>query len=146
MLHQTSTIGKTDVLKTCWKSKFFENKIWRNALALKNCKTVSQISFNLLWSGGKTLLSEFLRKWGWFQGHNECFLIILAQNWNFKKLRHSFVDERAVIATKLISPCHWKTFLLFCLGKERPGNAFLILTVNYRKIVQKNKLCHPKQQ
>ena len=36
-------------------------------------KTVSQISFNLFCSGDKRLLSEFFRKWGWFQGHNERF-------------------------------------------------------------------------
>ena len=34
----------------------------------------------------------------------------------------------------------------FCLRKKRPENVFLTLIVNYRKIVQKNKLCHPKQQ
>ena len=33
----------------------------------------------------------------------------------------------------------------FWLAKERPENAFLTLTVNYRKIVQKNKLCHSKK-
>ena len=71
---------------------------------------------------------------------------ILAKNWNFKKLRHGFVDERALITTTLISSCHWKTLVPFCLRKKRPKNAFLTLTVNYRKVVQKNKLCHPKQQ
>ena len=71
---------------------------------------------------------------------------ILAKNQNFKKLRHSFVDERALITTTLISSCHWKTLVPFCLRKKRPENAFLTLIVNYRKIAQKNKLCHPKQQ
>ena len=70
----------------------------------------------------------------------------LAKNWNFKKLRHIFVDERAMITTKLISPCHWKTLVPFCSQKKRPENAFLTLMLNYCKIVQKNKLCHPKQQ
>ena len=39
---------------------------------------------------------------------------ILTKNLNFKKLRHDFADERAVITTTLISSCHWKTpnFLL----------------------------------
>ena len=32
------------------------------------------------------------------------------------------------------------------LRKKRPKKAFLTLIVNYRKIVQKNKLCRPKQQ
>ena len=64
---------------------------------------------------------------------------ILAKNQNFKKLRYSFVDERALITTAIISSCHWKTLTLFCLQKKRPENAFLILIVYYRKIVQKNK-------
>ena len=71
---------------------------------------------------------------------------ILAKNKNFKKLRHGFVDERALITMTLISSCHWKTLAPFCLPKKGPENAFLILIVNYHKIVQKNKLCHPKQQ
>ena len=69
---------------------------------------------------------------------------ILAKNQNFKKLRHDFVDERTLITTTLISSCHWKT-LTFHFGKKRPENAFLTLTVNYHKIIQKNKLCHSKQ-
>ena len=52
------------------------------------------------------------------------------------------MDERAIIKTTLISFCHWKTLLRFCLRKKRPENAFLTLIVNNRKIVQKNKLCH----
>ena len=73
-------------------------------------------------------------------------LNILAINLNFKKLRQGFVDERAMITTTLMSSCHWKTLATFCLRKKRPKNALLMLTVNYRKIVQKNKLCHLKQQ
>ena len=80
---------KFDVLQI---SIFSEKKIWRNALALKSKKvqgifgetfilalssfvyeTMSQISFNLFCSGDKRLLSEFLRKWGWFHEHNERF-------------------------------------------------------------------------
>ena len=123
---------KTDVPKTCRKSKFLGKKIWRNALDLKSkkvqgifgniwhyClqlsfvyKTVSQISFNLFCS----------------------------------EIKHDFVDERALITMTLISCCHWKTLVPFCLWKKTPENVFLTLIVNYRKIVQKNKLCHPKQQ
>ena len=36
-------------------------------------KFVSQISFNLLFSGDKRLLSEFLNNWGWFNEYNEQF-------------------------------------------------------------------------
>ena len=64
---------------------------------------------------------------------------------NFNKLRHGFVYERALITTALISSSHWKTLKTFCLQKKRPENALLTLIVNYRKILQKNKLCHPKQ-
>ena len=62
---------------------------------------------------------------------------ILTKNQNFKKLRHGFVDERALITKafkiflSLENPC---TFLL---PKKKTENAFLTLIVNYRKIVQK---------
>ena len=50
---------------------------------------------------------------------------ILAKNSNFKKLRHGFVDERAlIIAIIIISSCHWKNLVPFCLLKKKPENAF----------------------
>ena len=61
-------------------------------------------------------------------------------------MRHGLVDERALITTTLISSCHWKTSVPFCLRQKGPENGFLTLIVNFRKMVQKNKLCHPKQQ
>ena len=64
----------------------------------------------------------------------------MAKNLNFKKLRHGFVDKRALITTALISSTHWKTIVPFCLRKKRPENAFLTLIVTYRKIVEKSKL------
>ena len=70
---------------------------------------------------------------------------ILTKKQNFEKPRQNFVDEKAMIAATLISSCHWKTIVPFRLRK-RPENAFLTLTVNYRKIVQKNKLWHSKQK
>ena len=51
-----------------------------------------------------------------------------------------------MIKTTLVSSCHWKTLAPFCLRKKRPENKLLTLTVNYRKIAEKNKLCHSKQQ
>ena len=36
-----------------------------------------------------------------------------------EKLRHAFVDERAMITMTLISSCHWKTVVLICLQKEK---------------------------
>ena len=61
-------------------------------------------------------------------------------------MRHSFVDEGALTTTTLISSCHWKTLVPIWLRKKRPENAVLTLIVNYRKIVQKNKLSLSKQQ
>ena len=69
---------------------------------------------------------------------------ILTKNLNFKKLRHSFVDERALITTTLISSCHWKTLVPFCLRKKRPENSFFTLIVNYCKIIQKNNFMSSK--
>ena len=82
-------LRKTDVLKTLilLERKFEDMHYLRRAKRYKvylgKClfwhyrlqlsfiyKTVSQISFNLFWSGDKRLLSEFLRKWDWFHGHN----------------------------------------------------------------------------
>ena len=71
---------------------------------------------------------------------------ILAKNENFKKLRHGFVDKRAMITTALTSSCHPKTLVPFCMQKKIPENESLTLTVDYREIVQKNKLCHSKQR
>ena len=69
-------------------------------------------------------------------GHNNVSPNILAKNWNFQKLRHSFVDERALITTPLISTRHWKILVAFCLWKKRPESVFLTLIVNYHNIVQ----------
>ena len=124
------------------KSKKGKSYIWGNiyfGIIFFSClsSSMSQISFNLFCSGDKKLLSEFLRKWVWFHEHNERFPNILAKNWNFKKLRHCFVDEIAMIITTLTISCYWKTLVPFCLRKKRPENAFLTQTVNYRKILQK---------
>ena len=48
-------------------------------------KTVSQISFNLFCLGDKRLLLDFIRKYGWFQGHNEHFPIYLDLRLKFQK-------------------------------------------------------------
>ena len=161
-------LRKTDVLKTCRKRKFFGKKIWRNALALKS-KKVQGIFGNIfmlaLSSSAVFRLQNCLRFLlccfvgeikGFYQSSlgNEIDLKniinfspnILAKNENFKKLREAFVDESALITTTLISSCHWKTLVSFCLQRKRSENAFLTLIVNYRKIAQKNKLCHSKQQ
>ena len=54
-----------------------------------------------------------------FRGIRNVSPNILAKNKNFKKLRHDFVDEKALITTTLISFCHQKTLILpFCLQKK----------------------------
>ena len=65
---------------------------------------------------------------------------ILAKNYNFKKLRHGFVDERALITTTSISSCHWKTLVPFYLRKKTRKRIFNINS----ELLQ--NLCHPKQR
>ena len=48
-----------------------------------------------------------------------------------------------MIITALTPCCHRKTLAPFCLRKKSPENAFLTLTVNYRKVVQKKKQIMP---
>ena len=134
-------------LKKC--TSFEEQKstryIWKNLyLPLSFVyKTVTQISFKLFCSGDKKILSEFLRKWGWFQGYNECFPKYLGEK--FQKTETRSCRGKSTDNNN-ISSCHWKILAPFCLRKKRPENAFLTLIVNYCKIVQENKLYHSKQQ
>ena len=98
---------------------------------------MSQISFNLFCSGDKRLYQSFLGNEVDFRDIMNVSLIPwlkieISENWD------SFVDERALIATVLISSCHRKSLVPFSLRKKRPVNVFLTLVVNYRKIVQKN--------
>ena len=95
-------LRKTDVLKTCGKVHLLEKKFWRNVLALRSKKVqgifgkmfiltllssavfrlqnhVSGV-FKIFFSGDKKLLSEFLRKWGWFQEYSELSPNVLAKN------------------------------------------------------------------
>ena len=44
---------------------------------------------------------------------------ILAENWNFKKLKDGLVDERPLITTTLLSSYHWKNPCTFLLAKEK---------------------------
>ena len=78
-------------------------------------RSISQISFNLFCYGDKKLLSEFLRKWSWFQGHNERFPKYLGQKLKFKKTETRFCRWKSTdnndinIFLSLENPC---TFLL----------------------------------
>ena len=108
-------------------------------------KSVSQISFYLFCSRDKRLLSEFLRKWGWFQGHNERFPKYLGQKSNFQKTVTRFCrwksndDNDSIVFLSLENRCN----SLF--AKEKTWKS--IINTN-SKLSQncKNKLCHPKQQ
>ena len=106
-------------------------------------KIVSQISFNLFCSGDKSLSSELLRKRGWFQGQNERFSRYLGWKLKFQKTETQF--------------CRWKStdnndiniFLLLessCTFFACDRKDLKILIANCCKIVQKNKLTHPKHQ
>ena len=50
----------------------------------------------------------------------------------FKKLRHGFVDEKAMITTTWISSCLWETLVPFCLWKKQCENAFIIVNSQNR--------------
>ena len=104
-------------LKKC--TSFEEQKstryIWKNLyLPLSFVyKTVTQISFKLFCSGDKKILSEFLRKWGWFQGYNECFPKYLGEKFQKTETRccrgKSTDNNNINIFLSLENPC---TFLL----------------------------------
>ena len=126
--------------KVCSGKRFFGIIIFS---CLLSAKVSLRFLLNFVW-GIKSFYQNFLRNEVDFRDIMNVSRNILANNQNFKKLRHGFVDERAPITTTLISSCHWKTLVPFSLGQERSENALLTLRMNYLKIVQKNKLCHLK--
>ena len=129
---------KIDVLKTCRKIKYLGKKIWRNTRALKSKKVqgifAETFILALLSSAFFRLQICFARKIKSFYqnplGNEVDFsdimnvsLNISAKNWNFKKLRNRFVDERALITMTLIPSCHWKTLVHFaCESKNLKMN------------------------
>ena len=109
---------------------------WHHYLQLSFVyKTVFQIFLSCFLWGIEGFYQSFLGNEVDFRDIINVSSNILAKNWNFEKLRHGFVNKRTLITTTLISSCHWKTFVLFCLRKKRPENAFLTLIVNYHRIV-----------
>ena len=104
-----------------WKAKGYKvysrkRLLWHYRLQLSFVyKKLSQISFNLFWSGDKRFLSEFLGKWGWCHGHNERFPKYLGQKLKFQKTETRFcrwknTDNNDInIFLSLENPC---TFLL----------------------------------
>ena len=91
-------------------------------------KTVSQISFNLFCLGDKRLLSEFLRKWGWFQGHNERFPKYLGQKLKFQKTETRF--------------CRWESTdnnnINFLLSMGNPFTSLLTKENTWKRIFNSN--------
>ena len=137
-------LRKTDVLKTCPKTKFLGKKVWRNALTLKSKRLqgifgetfvlplLSSAVFCL-----QNLISDFFNLFG--SGVKGFYQSLLGNKVDFGGIMN--------VSPNIVIPAgHWKTLVPFCMRKKRPENAFLTLIVNYRKIIQKNKLRHPKQQ
>ena len=79
-------------------------------------KAVSQISFKLFGSGGKRRWSEFLKKWGWFQGLNERFPKYLGKKLRFQETETGF--------------CRWKR-------TDNNDNIFLSLESSYTCLLAK---------
>ena len=75
----------------------------------------------------------------------EHFANIFAKNQNFKKLGHGFVDKRTLITMTLISSCHWKTLVRFCLRKKRPEICIFNINSELWQNRKEKKLCHLKQ-
>ena len=61
---------------------------------------------------------RFHEEKSWNHKHGVRFPKYLSSRLNFRKLRHGFVNERAMITTTLMSSCDWKTLVTFCLQKK----------------------------
>ena len=116
-----------------WRSQNFDflgKKISRNALASKS-KTVEvifgetfilafiQISYNLFCMGDNRLLSEFLRKWGWFHGHNERFPKYLGWKLKFQKIETRFCRWKSNDYNNNMIFLSLKNTCYFLLAKEK---------------------------
>ena len=130
-IRQTFTIEKN------WCSQnfdFLENKclFWHYHLQLSFIyKTVPQISFNLFCSGDKRILAEFdLSKVDFTDIINVS--PYLGWKLKFRKTESRFCKWRS-------NDCYWKILVPFCSWKKRPEKAFLALTVNNLKTIQKKK-------
>ena len=87
---------KFEEMHYLWRAKWYKvyswkRLFWHYRLQLSFVyKTVSQISFTFFWSGDRRLLSEFLRQWGWFHGHNELFPKYLGWKLKYQKTETRF--------------------------------------------------------
>ena len=148
--HSEKLFRKTDLLKTCRKSKYLGKKIWRNALAWKSkklqgifgktfiwhyylqlsfvYKTVSQISFKLFCSGDKIIrVKNYQSSIGNEVDFRDILNVspdILAKNWNFKKLRQWFCRWKSTDNNDINIFLSLENPCTFLLAKNRPENAF----------------------
>ena len=67
---------------------------------------MSQISFNFFAREIKDFYQSSLGNEVDFRDIMNISSNILAKNSNFQKLKHGFIDERALITTTLVSLCH----------------------------------------
>ena len=137
-------LRKTDVLKTFRKRTFLGKKIWRNVLALKSKKVqdifrktfifgivvfILSSAVFCLQNCLRSLLICFARDIKGFypsslgnevdsKDMSNVSPNILAKNWNFKKLRHGFVGESALITTALIKPVTRKPLYPFACERK----------------------------
>ena len=87
---------KFEEMHYLWRAKWYKvyswkRLFWHYRLQLSFIyKTVSQISFTFFWSGDRRLLSEFLKQWGWFHGHNERFPKYLGWKLKYQKTETRF--------------------------------------------------------
>ena len=99
---------KFEEMHELWRAKRYKvysgkRLFWHYYLQLSFVyKTVSQISFKLFCSGDKRLLSEFLRKWGWFQEHNERFPKYLGLKLKFQKTETRFCKWKSTDIDRLV--------------------------------------------
>ena len=136
---------KTDVLKTCRKSKFLGKKILRNGLALKIKKVQDIFGVFSCLLLTKPCLRFF---WIWFAWEIKAFyqsslesevnfrdIMNVSPNLNFKKRRYGFADQRALITMNDIAPI---TMTRVFLSLESPCIFWLAKEKTWKRIFNTN--------
>ena len=110
---QDKTCCAKDVFKMSWR--YVLKTYWRNALKTSwrptNVSWVavfllqSRVFFDLFHSRDKRLLSDFMRKWGWFYGHGGSFPINLGSRVKFQKIGMQFCWWKSNNYSDIISLC-----------------------------------------
>ena len=95
---------------------------------LSSTKACLRFFLNLFYSEDERLLSEFFRKWGWFQGHNECFPQYLGWTLTIQKTKTRF--------------CRWKSTdnndTNIFLSLENPCTLLLVKEKTWKRIFDTN--------